>query len=548
MFCVFLIAEYIMAAENVPTENVPALAPPITAFTTTATNPTIYIQQFWNTIKNDAKNGIFSCQLDEQWFNLNEEVFRDALGITPYDPAHPFKAPITSNALIDFIMELWYPRELSGVSFMSKHNFHPRTESLLHIPNEDSVLGNLKFVAKGVKYKVFRMPILDALITNNIKNAPYYFEYLEMVAKHERRVTVKKSGQGEPAVPEPSAMKAAKVTKPKAAKQSGQTVSKATKPTIHKATTPSKPTSSRPPKPKPAPTKPSKAVPEKKPKLVKETPDEPSPAKRSKGGLVGRRCKPKSPLKLVDEFADEGVPISEPRVDDEEADYQRGVELSLKDLEARNQGLARTIVIQEPDSRRIQSLLENKSATDQYILQRRTPKTAEPTGTSSQPKDKGITMTNSEMKSDEVVTLVNKDKDASYMELTEINTRVHNEGQAGSNPEVSNAYTQQNPEQMYEEFTTNAYLNVQENLKLLTKDQEEEPEKIDADLEVQSMVMVPIQQDTSLVPPMTTPFIDLTIPQPDSPTIHTPLPTSSTTTTAITTTTTLPPPSPPPQP
>ncbi|GKB20494.1 hypothetical protein Tco_0854417, partial [Tanacetum coccineum] len=179
----------IMAAENVPVENVPALAPPIMsddqilpynswntnffrAFTAIATIPTIYIQQFWNTIK-------------------------DALGITPHDPAHPFVAPITSNALIDFVMELGYPRELSAIqSFISdrkklsvkdkkkepktllipynrftkliiyhlriKHNFHPRTGFPLHIPDEDSVLGNLKFVAEGVKYEVFGMPIPDA--------------------------------------------------------------------------------------------------------------------------------------------------------------------------------------------------------------------------------------------------------------------------------------------------------------------------------------------------------------------------------------------------
>ncbi|GKB46989.1 hypothetical protein Tco_0897742, partial [Tanacetum coccineum] len=256
--------------------------------------------------------------------------------------------------------------------------------------------------------------------------------------------------------------------------------------------------------------------------LVKETPDEPSPAKRSKGGLVGKRRKPKSPLELVYEFADEGVPISEPRVDDEEADYQLGVKLSLKDLEARNQVPARTMVIQVPDSGRIQSLPEvqgkgkekiideqvaytlldlntpkKKSAADQYILQRRTPETAEPTGPSSQPKVEGIPMTNSVTEYDEVVTPVNKEKDASYMELTKINTGVQDEGQARSNPgkqdegqagsnpgnavefqpqpshvvhigpnlepmdlEVTDDSTQQNPEKMDKEFTTTAYPNV----------------------------------------------------------------------------------------
>ncbi|GJX57812.1 hypothetical protein Tco_0287709 [Tanacetum coccineum] len=144
--------------------------------------------------------------------------------------------------------------------------------------------------------------------------------------------------------------------------------------------------------------------------------------------------------------------------------------------------------------------------------------------------------------------------------------------------EATDASTQQKPEQMDEEFTTTAYPNVQENLKLPTEDQvileepasssrtmsslqnlekdlnftdqffvekprEEEPLKTNAEAEVQSMVLVPIHQDTSSVPPMTTPVIDLTKSQSESP-----LPTSTTTISTITTTTpTLLPPPPQPQ-
>nr|GFD58503.1 hypothetical protein [Tanacetum cinerariifolium] len=60
-----------------------------------------------------------------------------------------------------------------------------------------------------------------------------------------------------------------------------------------------------------------KVVSEKKQKLVKETPEEPSPAKRSKVRLVGKIRKPKSPLKLVDEPSDEGVPVEEPAYNEE---------------------------------------------------------------------------------------------------------------------------------------------------------------------------------------------------------------------------------------
>ncbi|GKC80290.1 hypothetical protein Tco_1131064 [Tanacetum coccineum] len=311
------------------------------------------------------------------------------------------------------------------------HNIHPRIGSPLHYSYKDNVLGTLMSVGKDGR-EVFGMLIPDALLTDAIKRAPYYGGYLAHVDEYQRYPDGEHGMAEEEAVPE--SPKATKVTKPKATMQTKPWAPKATKVTKPVGDKAPKTTSSQPPKLKPTSTKPSKAIPEKKQKLVKETHDEPSPAKRPKGGLVGKRRKPKSQLKLVDKFFDKGVPITEPRIDDEEADFQRGIKLSLKDLEARNQGPARTVVIRELDSRKIQSLPEvqgkgkekiideqvahtlldlntskKKSAADQYILQKkRTPESAEPTGPSSQPEDEGITMTNSEMDSDEIVTPVNK--------------------------------------------------------------------------------------------------------------------------------------------
>ncbi|GKE62908.1 hypothetical protein Tco_1513275 [Tanacetum coccineum] len=76
---------------------------------------------------------------------------------------------------------------------------------------------------------------------------------------------------------------------------------------------------------------------------------------------------------------------------------------------------------------------------------------------------------------------------------------------------------------------------------------EEEFKKTNTELEVQSMVTVPIHQDTSTVPPMATLIIYLLLPHLVSTSIHAPLPTSTATTTAITTSTSLPPPPPQPQ-
>ncbi|GKF41180.1 hypothetical protein Tco_0124522, partial [Tanacetum coccineum] len=222
-----------------------------------------------------------------------------------------------------------------------------------------------------------------------------------------------------------------------------------------------------------------------------------------------------------------------------------------------------------------------KSHIDQFIFQRCPPMPTEPTGHADSPLlDTELALTDSETESNEEVPVINPGE--------------QDKGQAGSNPgdatesqaqpshvvhvgpnlkhmdvETTDTSTQQKPDQMDEEFTTTAYPNVHENLKLPTEDQvileepasstgtlsslqnlekdlsftdqifmekphEEESGKTNAETEVRSMVSVPIHQDTSLVPPMTTPVIDLTMMQSDSP-----LPTSTTTTSIITTTASL---------
>nr|GEW89691.1 reverse transcriptase domain-containing protein [Tanacetum cinerariifolium] len=71
-----------MADVNAPSGQTPAMAPPIavdllkktnffTAFTASSTIPSIYIQQFWDTILYDKKVGCYRCQLDEQWPSIS---------------------------------------------------------------------------------------------------------------------------------------------------------------------------------------------------------------------------------------------------------------------------------------------------------------------------------------------------------------------------------------------------------------------------------------------------------------------------------------------
>ncbi|GKB18247.1 hypothetical protein Tco_0852170 [Tanacetum coccineum] len=282
------------------------------AFTASSIIPSIYIQQFWDTVRYVKNTGSYSCQLDEQWFDLTKDTLRDALQITPVDNNNPFSSPPTPDALINFVNELGYPkvvRTLSAVvtndmfqpwralttiinlcltgktsaferprapvlqilwgvvnrahidyaermweeftqsihSFIedkknlalhtqgkkkanpivipsirftkliihhlqSKHKFHPRPDSPLHLPYEEYVLGYLKFSAKGTKREVFGMPILNDLITDDIRGEQFYNVYWEKVVKHQRYLAGEEGSDPDSPAPKPSAAKASKST------------------------------------------------------------------------------------------------------------------------------------------------------------------------------------------------------------------------------------------------------------------------------------------------------------------------------------------------
>ncbi|GKF82051.1 hypothetical protein Tco_0243707 [Tanacetum coccineum] len=59
-------------------------------------------------LKYDEKIGVYSCQVDEQWFDLSADLLRKALAITHVIPAQPFELPPSGNTVIDFVNELGY--------------------------------------------------------------------------------------------------------------------------------------------------------------------------------------------------------------------------------------------------------------------------------------------------------------------------------------------------------------------------------------------------------------------------------------------------------
>nr|GFB74697.1 histone deacetylase 14 [Tanacetum cinerariifolium] len=196
---------------------------------------------------------------------------------------------------------------------MRRHKFHPIPDSLLHLPNEEPVLGYLKFNAKGTKREVFGMPIPSSLITAEIQEASYYREYL------------------------------AKPTKP--AKKPKTTVPKAPpRPAVYILVT------SAQPAPTSAPAKPH----EKKHKQATKTSDKPPKAKKSKYGLVRK----KRTLKNLAASKAEDDPAMEPHVAAEDTDLQKALEESMKTAYALPRGLIPPVVIREPESGKYQPLLE----------------------------------------------------------------------------------------------------------------------------------------------------------------------------------------------
>nr|GEZ53663.1 hypothetical protein [Tanacetum cinerariifolium] len=341
-----------------------------------------------------------------------------------------------------------------------KHRFHPRPDSPLHLSNEEPVLGYLKFSAKGTKREIFGMPIPGTLITSNIRAALYYQEYQENVAKHRGFLA------GETRIP--------------------------AKPQEHKR------------------------------KQASRTTDKPAKAKRIKRSISRNTRQSRGSPKSVGASEAKEVPAEEPQVAEEDVDFLKAVEESMKDAYALPKGQLLPVVIREPESEKYQPLpevpgkgkakvSEEQVAHDLLSLQKHKK-------TNSEEESKKVVLRVEQGSQDEDQSGPDPNAQAEGQTGSDSGAQVEgqavsnpdetSEGQAGSNPDetsegqarpdpgnaearvqstsspvvhagsdrehmdtdVANVTLQPSMEQLYEGFTATIYPNVQENLKLAVKE------------------------------------------------------------------------------
>ncbi|GJU22037.1 hypothetical protein Tco_1155379 [Tanacetum coccineum] len=158
----------------------------------------IYLHQFRKSMSYNEKTRVYSCQVDEQWFDLSADLLRKALAITPVIPAH---VELTSAGNTGLILVLdkkdlakrygkSYSRDPEHFSHTSKHK--AKSEE----PKEE--ITPLLTLMECESVEVFGMAIPDPLITEAIQQSSYYPKYLEMVAENTKK-TPQESASMQPA-------------------------------------------------------------------------------------------------------------------------------------------------------------------------------------------------------------------------------------------------------------------------------------------------------------------------------------------------------------
>ncbi|GKE11412.1 hypothetical protein Tco_1414963, partial [Tanacetum coccineum] len=169
------------------------------------------IYKFWYTITYDLTAKAFFFIMGDKVFEANADLLRNALSITPKYLDHPFTLPAPEKEIISFINQLgwkataydrprfpmlqllwgmvtctnvnfvdliWFTKLIIKYILSQNDQVSKSPLSFHHVIKLDATLGNLKFKNKGIKDPVFRMPILELMLNDNIKATAKYSEYL----------------------------------------------------------------------------------------------------------------------------------------------------------------------------------------------------------------------------------------------------------------------------------------------------------------------------------------------------------------------------------
>ncbi|GJS02890.1 hypothetical protein Tco_0319398 [Tanacetum coccineum] len=478
-------------------ENVPAPAP-------TRSNDQILPFVAWVPIRKSnfvldlqkkQRNPIFQIFLDESCFILDANLLRESLEITPIDQAHQFMSPSLGDAIMDFVNELGYTEEIHFVSRMANlniatqkgkktkphvilycqftkliicylgrtHNIYQRSASPFHLTKEDHRHENLKFVPKGEVDEVFGMQIPKKLITDNIRNAPYYNAYLEMVSKHDRKIAAEEGGK----------------------KKSAAKVDQSKKPATFK-------------KLKPVPSKQSKQAPAKQPKPMQEKSTKPSPIKKAAKAL-------------------------EPQEEDEEFDLQRGITQKLPIVEGKGKWIATDkqvtqslVELQMHKKTKIGAETDKTSSEGDTEILNIDEEQGENVANKSRPPSERVLLEEDQ---------AGPNPGQSHMAVVGSDPEpMHDDFIATVYPQVHESLKHPYEEHVHVEnpLSSTGTLSSMKNLEAFTlgdqflndKTTEEDSRKTNMETKVESMVTVLIHQASSSVPPLYTPIIDLTPPKP----------------------------------
>nr|GEU71988.1 hypothetical protein [Tanacetum cinerariifolium] len=518
-----------MAVVNDPSDQTPTMAPPvrtddqilphIRAFTASSDLPSIYIQQFWDTILYDKKAGCYKCQLDEQWFDLTKETLMEALQITPVNRNQSFATPPSINGLVDFVNQLGYPKLVINLSTIVTNDLFQPWRALLTIINLCLTGKTYDLKDQGPLCCRFYGALSHELILitprgsgRNLPN-PYILSLMKTESRkhrfHPRPDSPLHLSNEEPVLgylkfsakgtkreifrmPIPGRLITANIQAAPYYQEYQENVSK------HRGFLAGEIRSTQD-LPAPRPAKPARK-PQIKRSVSRNT-------RQSRGS-------PKS----VGASEAEEVPAEEPQVAEEDADFQKAMEESMKDAYALPKGPLPPVVIREPESGKYQPLSEvpgkgnakvseehvahdllslqkhkKTSPADQYIFQRRV---SEPTASSFLDVSPYEVLGQLDSKEESKKIVLGVEKSSQEEGQAGSNPDESSEGQAGPDPgnaearvqstsspmvhagsdrehidtDVANVSLQPSTEQLYKVFTTIIYPNVQENLKLAVEE------------------------------------------------------------------------------